>query len=265
MRFLFVGGSQRSGTTLLQKLLCLSPAATPKLAEASYLRMLMQAYVQAKVDFEHDTSSYFDDVEDLRQFHTGFVHAFLNRTLARCDGASTLILKEPHLTQLFPQLFELVPESRYVLIMRDPRDIMASMISVGERMAAQGQQHFFQQRDIAQLSNLIKSFYAPTLNNQDQTYRSRTLVIRYEDLIQNTADLRTTLAGFTGLDLNVDESGIATPREDKDQPRYQPWYTDNSERDINASSIGRYKQVLTAQEIETAENTCSDIIELFHY
>lgn len=269
MRFIFTGGSQRSGTTLLQKFLCLDSATTPKLAEASYLRTLLQAYSQGKDDFEHDTQSYFSHIEDFRSFNAGIVYSFLNRTLAQFPDAHTLVLKEPHLTQLFPVVFELVPEAQFILTMRDPRDIMASMIDVGNRMKQQGQQHFFQQRNIEYLSNYIKSFYAPTLNNQDQAYRNRCLTLRYEDLVNNTTDIKQKIALFTGLAMDFDENVKLNANHHTDmkenQSRYQPWITDNNDKDINDSSIGRYKSVLTDTEIKQANQHCADILQLFQY
>jgi hypothetical protein len=269
MSFLFVGGAQRSGTTVLQKFLCLDARTSPKIAEASYLRTLLQAYRQAKDDFQHDTRDYFADHDDLRRFHAGLIYLFLNRTLARMQGSDMLVLKEPHMTMLFADLFELVPEARFVVTMRDPRDIMASMIDVGRRMQQQGQNHFFQQRDIEQLSNYIKSFYAPLLNSKDPAFRDRFLIIRYEDLISHTDDVRERLRAFTGLALDFAASGIVSIVQNHDaalqQPRYRPWYTDNENAPLNASSIGRYADVLDTDEIAAAERHCEDLLTLFRY
>lgn len=269
MNFLFVGGAQRSGTTVLQKFLCLDTRTSPKVAEASYLRTLLQAYRQARGDFQHDTRDYFTDHDDLRRFHAGLIYLFLNRTLARMQGSDVLVLKEPHMTMLFADLFELVPEARFVVTMRDPRDIMASMIDVGRRMQQQGQTHFFQLRDIEQLSNYIKSFYAPLLNSKDQAFRDRFLIIRYEDLINHTHDVRNRLRAFTGLALDfTDSEMVATAKQrgaTSQQPRYRPWYTDNETAPLNASSIGRYSEVLDATEIAAAERHCEDLLTLFRY
>ncbi|MEQ8952888.1 MAG: sulfotransferase, partial [Gammaproteobacteria bacterium] len=116
MSLIFVGGSQRSGTTVLQQLLCADQDASPRLAEASYLRMLVSTYQQARLDFDHDTSSYFRDLEQFRNFHASVVNIFLNRTLNAHYPARHLVLKEPHLTPLFPALFDLVPNAQFVLI-----------------------------------------------------------------------------------------------------------------------------------------------------
>ena len=266
MRFLFVGGSQRSGTTLLQKFLCLDPAASPKLAEASYLKVLVQAYKEGRDNFDHETREYFTSREDFANFNSGIVCSFLNRTIAQYPSAVSLILKEPHLTMLFPELAELVVESRFIVTMRDPRDIMASMIGVGERMKASGEKHFFQQRNIEKLSHYIKLFYAPALNSQDQSFKGRCLTIRYEDLIQHTADVKKKLAAFSGLKLNFNSTDeLNTESETEYLPRYKPWITENNNSDINDSSIGRFREVLRAEEIAQANHHCEDIIDLFQY
>lgn len=268
MSFLFVGGSQRSGTTVLQRLLCRDPQAQPRPAEASYLRALLQAYRFGKDDFEHDTRSYFTDPEDFRHFHAGLVYMFLHRTRARFDGAVHLVLKEPHLTLFFPDLYELVPESRFIVVMRDPRDIVASMIDVGERMHQQGQRHFFQQRDIAQLCDHIRSFYAPILKHPNPDFRRAVLVIRYEDLIRHTEDVKGRLRQFTGMALDFDETAdVSDPEEDlaRQRPRYQPWITASHGRQLNDASIGRYPQVLSEAEIRAAEAHCRELLDLFQY
>lgn len=269
MRYLFVGGSQRSGTTILQKFLCMDSRTTPKLAEASYFRSLLQAYQLGRNDFEHDTASYFDDREQFRQFHAGLLYQFLNRNLAHYPQASCLVLKEPHMTPLFPDVYELIPDAKFIAIMRDPRDIIASMLDVGQRMSEQKQQHFFQARNIEQLSTYIKSFYAPLLQCKNQGFQNSLLVIRYEDLIQNTADIKQRLAMFTGLAMDFDERQNPNSKENADakpnQTRYLPWLTENNNKKLNNSSIGRYRQVLTEDEQQRAAQHCADLLQLFQY
>lgn len=267
MSWIFVGGSQRSGTTLLQRFLCRDRHAHPRLAEASYLRALVQAYRLGKDDFTHDTRSYFSDPEDLRHFHAGVIAMFLHRTRARLDGAQHLVLKEPHLTLFFPDLFELVPEARFVVVMRDPRDIVASMIDVGMRMQQQGQRHVWQQRDIGQLCEQIRSFYAPILTHPDPGFRHAVLVIRYEDLVRHPDDMRARLQPFTGMTLDgeVADEPAELRAARAAQPRYQPWVTAHDGRAITEASIGRHAQVLTAAEIRAIEQHCRDLFDLFQY
>ena len=280
MKTIFIGGSQRSGTTLLNKFLCLDQHTNPKIAEASYLRELVSAYKNALLDFDHDSASYFENQNDLRQFHSSIINLFLNRTLKRFPGTSTLVLKEPHLTQFFPELFDLVPHARFIISVRDPRDIIASMIQVGERMQASGQQHFFQQRNMPLLCQQVLSFYAPGLNNQNPAFRKNLLIIRYEDFIQQTETVKRNLAQFSGLELDFasnthpnqsmqgesmqDDATTVDPNH-PDQKRYQPWITQNNSKEINDSSIGNYKKILTAAEIESINRQMQVFMKLFNY
>lgn len=269
MKTLFVGGSQRSGTTLLNKFICLNTETNPKLAEASHLRELITAYRNALADFDHDTCDYFETREDLRNFHSHIINLFLNHTRNRYGNIEQLVLKEPHLTQFFPELFDLVPHAKFVLIARDPRDIISSMIKVGERMAKQEQAHFFQERNIEHLCQLVLSFYLPSLNCQNPAFKNNMLAIRYEDLINNTKDIKNRLQQFTGLpfDFANDENPDASKARDIGEalPRYQPWITDNNDKPINDSSIGRYHKVLSEEEIEQINHLLKDFMSLFHY
>jgi len=267
LRFLFVGGGQRSGTTVLYRLLCADERVNCLLPEASYLRTLVQSYALALQDFEHDTCGFFRDSDDLRSFHSGIVHLFLHRTLAQHPGADVLALKEPHLTPLFPALYQLVAESCFVLSARDPRDTIASMVSVGTRMREQGQSHFFQQRDMQQLANHLKSFYAPVLNATDPALRERVLVVRYESLVRGEAETLQRLRAFTGLALTNEPVVEAVPDNgDKaGQPRYRPWYTGQSGKALNDASVGRHDEVLTAAEIAAIEAHCGDLRRALGY
>jgi len=168
MKTIFVGGSQRSGTSMLLRLLCTHPTCNRPAKESSYLRTLLQAYRHGRNDFDNDTQAYFHSFESFKQFNQTIVNTIVEN-LAELNPKTpdvevdTVVTKEPHMTMFFPELHELLPAAHFVLIVRDPRDIIASMVDVGERMKRQGTAHFFQNRDMKQLSNLVKSFYAPSL------------------------------------------------------------------------------------------------------
>jgi len=237
------------------------------LPEASYLRALVQAYAMAVQDFDHDTRSFFRDQEDLRAFHAGLIALFLHRTLAREGDPDVLALKEPHLAPLFPSLHALVPDSRFILTARDPRDTVASMVDVGQRMRRQGHAHFFQQRDMKQLAGHVKSFYAPVLNATDTGFRQRVLIVRYEHLVRNEPATVEALRTFTGLALDREPAPepLPTPADPGGQPRYLPWYTEQNGRALNDASVGRYPDVLSGDEIAAVETHCGDLMQALGY
>ena len=83
MAYIFVGGSQRSGTSITQQMLCQLPTANPYLYEASFLRQLVSCYSDARNNFNNNHSSYFESVQNLRGFCTGVVQAFLEGVRGR--------------------------------------------------------------------------------------------------------------------------------------------------------------------------------------
>ncbi|MEZ6062822.1 MAG: sulfotransferase [Planctomycetaceae bacterium] len=133
MAYIFIGGSQRTGTSIMQQLLCQLPSTNPYVYEASYLRQLLECYCQARDNFSGNHASYFGDLQGLRSFNQGVVHAFLSYAQSRLGNCEHLLLKEPHLTLFWPDLFELVPEAIFIIMIRDPRDAIASMVEVGRK------------------------------------------------------------------------------------------------------------------------------------
>lgn len=268
MNVFYVGGSQRSGTTLLQNLLCQAESANPMIREASYFRALVQVYKYGKDDFENDTKDYFCDRMALQEFHASILEKFLVVLCRKYSNSSNLVLKEPHLTMLFPELYELLPDSRFIVLVRDPRDIIASMVKVGEAIKAQGNEHFFQDRDMVQLSNHVKRFYWPCLSNKDEGFGRQILYVKYEDLVTEPAVVIDTLNEYTGLDLKPDTGKISTSDHfgaDVLSQRYSPWYKSDSGGGITNSSIGNYKNVLSALEIKQVESSFTGFMKRFDY
>ncbi len=268
MTTIFVGGAQRTGSTLLQSLLCQAPGTNPMIMEAAYLLSLVRVYADAKRVWETKTEDYFDDPDTLRQFHSDIIVRFLENTASRFDDAPHLVLKEPHLTMFFPDLFELLPAAKFVVIMRDPRDTIASMIEVSEKMDAEGTTKYFPNRDMAEMSKHFKSFYGPILNAKNTKLAARTYFIRYEDLVTDPVAQLPGLREFTGLDIDLDLSDQSQTDSVSNRilrTKQGAWRTENYSRSLNPSSIGRHKTILTATEIGEIEKHCRRFLTAGRY
>lgn len=271
MANIFVGGSQRSGTSLMQQLLCQLPAANPYVYECAYLTSLVGCYGEARRHWGRNHASYFGDPEGLRGFHSLITKAFLDYTAARLGDCQHLVLKEPHLTMLWPELFELAPDSVFLLMVRDPRDVIASMVEVGQKQRAIGQQYLYVDRNIAHLCDHFLSFYGPCWDCSHPEFRRRLAVVRYEDLVGDPQGTLRQIAGFTGLPFDqIDPfqplaAGHVNPEANANSRLYMPWVTEVSGQQVSTSRVGNHLRVLSEAEIRQVESRCRDFCEWFQY
>lgn len=274
MSYLFVGGSQRSGTTLLQTILCQDDTVNPLVPEAKYLRHLVAAYRFGKQTFASETHAYFRDLQGYVQFNRNLVSLMLEQARALYAGATHLCLREPHLTQYFPELYELLPDVRFICIVRDPRDVIASMVEVGMRLAQDGlagdaMARLFTSRRMTDLSAHYLSFYAPAVRYNVQGFRARCPFIRYEDLVERPAEFLGRLRELTGLALADYDPARAPDTGQVDYQRaghYQrAWNSALYTSKVEDSRIGRYRDVLTHEEVAEVERCCAEFMRRFHY
>jgi hypothetical protein len=268
---IIVGGSQRSGTSATQQLLCQLPEANPYLYEASFLRMQVACYADAKASFSNNHASYFGDMLQLRNFQAGVVSAFLDHTTRIHGNCEHLILKEPHLTMYWPDLYELVPDVWFLMMIRDPRDVIASMIQVGERQKQLGQDYMFTDRNIRRLCEHFVAFYRPSFEVTDADFRDRLAVLHYENVVNDPRTALEQIAGFTGISFDSVDPGESPDHGMVDQDvisgsrHFQPWATEVNGKQITPSRIGRYQEVLTQEETRLVEEYCADYFEWFGY
>lgn len=258
---------------MLHTLLCQDGGVNPPISEAKYLQTLVLAYHIGLADFDAKTRDYFGDREDFRRFHGGMVGQFLDRLRSRFPGRTRLCLKEPHLTMLFPDVASLVPDARFVCIVRDPRDVIASLIRVGERMHATGvvdaMGRVFLSRDIDTMVAYFHSFYAPSAGCSLPGFRQRCAFLRYEDLVRDPAGMLPRLREFTGLSLaDVDPSAdpmTARPEHASDVPYERAWVTPLFGRGVNDSRIGGFREVLSPDEEARVQKGTAAFREKFGY
>lgn len=271
MTYFFVGGAQRSGTTLLQGILCADEATNPLIYEAFLFRFVVDAYRNGKQFFDLRGKDYFTDFEAYRSFHGRTVADFLEQTRNRYAPAAHLVLKEPYLAMRFPEIHELVPEAKLLLIVRDPRDVAASLVEVGEKMKSQGRANEFTTRDMAEIAKHYKSFYRPAMRIQTPAFRDNLRVVKYENLVLDTVAEIERLRRFTGLELrDLDTGGLwKDSKWDFDKMAewdlHRPWASDLWGKGMSAQRVGRYKTVLQDDEIQALEEACTDVFHLFGY
>ncbi|NEQ41513.1 MAG: sulfotransferase [Okeania sp. SIO3I5] len=273
MTYFFIGGCPRSGTTLLQNIICSDTKVNPLIGEIGYLYHLVNAYSTGKMDFESQSKYYFSDLAELRNFSAELVNKFLKHIRKRYIDATHIILKYPLIGELFPEIYELVEDVKFILIIRDPRDTIASLINVGNKMASLGETThltpMFTERKLSEFLEFYRRAYAPSWNCQLVSFQTKVAYIKYEHLVLNPTVAIQQLQDFTGLNLS---NSIKNDKWQRSQVNYtqlsdaeKPWYSELYGKGISPTSVGRYRQVLRQEEINFIQREGVDIFRIFGY
>ena len=214
-RLIFVGGSPRSGTTLAQRMLDCHP----------------EVYGGPEFDFVPPIVALFQDMRRAIQSgridaildEKGLVHAFRGLLVAlllpklQAQGVSYLSEKTPSNVLAFAWLEECAPEAKKFLVIRDPRDVVCSMLEVGERQRSrQGRASGFVRDTVAAVDYMNQCLRAGTVLAETS---ANCLVVYYEEMVSDPLSVANRMYRFIGvsemerLDLENEQFKAARNRE----------------------------------------------------
>jgi hypothetical protein len=214
-RLIFVGGSPRSGTTLAQRILDCHP----------------EIYGGPEFDFVPPIVDFFQGMRgsirsgriDAILDEEGLVHAFRCLLAAlllpklQAEGVGYLSEKTPSNVLAFPWLQECAPEAKKILVIRDPRDVVCSMLEVGQRQRRrQGRAFGFVRDTIAAVDYMNQCLKVGTALAETS---ANCLVIYYEDMVSDPLVAANRMYRFIGvyeidrLDLENEQFEAARNRE----------------------------------------------------
>jgi len=150
-------------------------------------------------------------------------------------------------------LYFIYPEfksSKYIFMIRDPRDVVLSYKKLHKHRASQTKYAILKWKDsIAKLRYLQR--------NTD------VIIVRYEDLVNNTEiEIQKII---THLSVEKEENLIRRKNNASSMGVEQKLHHQNLNKPINTNSIGKWKDGLTKQEISVINNSCSKYYEEFGY
>jgi hypothetical protein len=197
------------------------------------------------------------------------------------DGAASryrrylemLVIKEPHGAGGAPLLSEALPESRFVLVVRDPRDVVASAMDghkpgawTEERVANQGVNWaltmaekdpdvFAEHRAWIYLRDISKAKAA------FEAHQGPKVLVKYEDLRADTLGEMQRI--YSELEIEVDEVQLARavekhsweniPQEEKGEGKFH-----------RKATPGGWAEDLTPEQVEIVERTTGPLLEEFY-
>jgi hypothetical protein len=259
-RIFLVCGARRTGTTLLAAVLSADPSAPPLPGEAQLLPEWLASYRWAREQFAIRALPFFKDDSEFRAFYRELVGHFVDHCRNRFGKDAALVLKSPELSLFFDEAYELFPEARFLVTVRDPRDQVASEWRVIEKRRGHPMdQRILDERDFEMLARQYVRYYEPVLRVLGRS-EDRIYLQRYEQLVGRPAEAVAALEKFTGLVLSGFDPSADWPRVAGTYWAYgtSPSDTPYYGKAIEPRRIGSYLESMSEDEARVVIDLCSD-------
>ena len=246
-RFIFVGGSPRSGTTLVQNMLdshpdiCGGPEFLHLPGIIGVRKKLHQSIAREWID---EFCSY-DDVDQLTSL---FIESLLLPLADRYE-CKFLSEKTPANVLIFSELMELFPGARFIHVVRDPRAIINSMLQVGLRAEKKGRKtQDFTISTRAAINYVKKCFRAGF--SAAESAPAKVLTVSYEKLVIDPEHETKRICNFLGIEWSRQMMHPASQRHLGEKAvtkrSGEVWYdTKTYNRDPEPHEIDKWKIHLT--------------------
>ena len=252
-------GPPRSGTTWLNRELCNMPTVFPFLPECTFLTQQIELYHRTKHYSDcQRVEAYFSSEQNMLAYFRANVAKLIDQA-ARFNPkveARTLVLKDPSICFYLMDLKDLLPTHKLVILVRDPRDVLASMKNV----MAKKQRKW----DISAATEEMLNYYYQ-IGNYRQCVENDCIFVRYEDIVVGQC---VALQDFLKLQLplataEASGDGIATVRKRLDSS--DPFFSELYLQPTTAAKVGSFAKMLTRKEIRHIETVCAAIIRQWDY
>lgn len=253
MPVVFVGGSGRSGTTLVQKVLCEHSliAGGP---EFDHLVPISELFERVSQPWRLERQAWYYTPSELRERFRSFVDSLFDGVRHRNPEALHLVEKTPANIAVANTLLGLFKESRFIHVVRDGRDVLASHKKVGRRLAATDWHTEKSLGDFA-TTEVCRRWN----RNADQAracengpHSNRFLTCRYEQLVSSPVETVERLCEFIGV--GAEPNMLRPERADVSATAHEVsidgvWYTNEQfGQPINTRSVGVWRTDLNLRE-----------------
>lgn len=252
---IFIGGAGRSGTTLVRVILDSHPhiACGPELKVTPLLGELLQRIENELPQIAQNYHLPADAVpQGLRQLLESLLAPYLAQS-----GKQRFAEKTPHNVAFFPQLHQIFPESPLIHVIRDGRDVVASLLQMDWRNVATGKPMLIT-TDVRAAASYWASIVSQARNAAaaNPELAQRYFEIRYEELVANPEPVLRRLFAFLGEPwdaavLRYYEQPRNLADESSSEQVSQPIYT---------RAIGRWQKDLSPEQQAVVKEVAGDLL-----
>ena len=226
-------GHPRSGTTLLEQVLDSHPSIitaeeTHILHDEAYLPLSRGFQPQSSV-LEVLESAPTSQLRKSRENYFRFTELFIGKEI----GDKTLIDKNPALNVLVPAVARIFPEAKFLIALRDPRDVILSCFMQPLAPNPVSSAYLSIEGTVTQYVSVMGLWRAllPRLQNPF-------LEVRYEELVNDLPETAGRVLEFLGL--SWDASVLRFDEHARTKPVRSPSYADVT-RPLTKKPIGRWE------------------------
>lgn len=231
---IFIIGTQRSGTTLLTRMLSAHPGL----------------FIQN----EMGTYGVFDKPYTTEVLHgriTGRLQDRYSIDVNSLESEGVLWgWKDPMLTPHLDELAEHYPGSKFIVIIRDPRAVVASYIDNAWGLGTTPYTGALRWHD-----------EVTTQLDFCRTHQHRCLWFTYENLIENNQQALTRICEFLGVDFDHGMLEYYKKPLEFGQNRSNM----NTQKPIEKSSLSKWKAAFSPRQIGIINNVCQDVMTELDY
>lgn len=273
----FIGGSGRSGTTLLRMML----GAHSKLYSGPELnahtntlfRLSEYAYLPKKSfrlfappTITRLAQKFSMPEQNIRNLvnASSCLPDFMDRLLTSCaerEGKTYWLEKSPANVKFLPFIFRNFPKAKFVHVIRDGRDTICSLRSYKSFTYENG----MRQKSVIQnsLGKATAFWHADVLSGLQFRGHPRYLEIRYEDLVRNPEQTLRDVCTFYGIPF--EPALLKHHNKNKESGSDFIISSANAAEKPNTSRIGRWKKDLSSEDAKFVQRHAGELLSRLGY
>jgi len=252
-----VCGPPRSGTTWLNRELCNVPTAFPFLPECTLITQQVELYNRTLHYCDPQRfQAYFSNKQNLLNYYRTNVARLVDQVaiINQKPGANSLVLKDPCLCLYLEVLKDLFPPHRLIVIVRDPRDVLASMKNV----TAKKKQNW----NVKEAAKEMLNYYNQIGSHQLRADKD-SIFLRYEDLVVGQSIILQDFLQQKNENVAFAQADASNVRVSLDSS--DPFFSELYLQPTTSEKIGTFNKILSGNEIYHIESVYSGVMQRWGY
>lgn len=250
-------GPPRSGTTWLNRELCNAPTAFPFLPECSLITQQIVLYHRTLHHCDPKRfQAYFANQQNLLDYYRANIAKLVDQVaiLNQKPDAKTLVLKDPCICLYLEVLKDLLPPHKIIVLVRDPRDVLASMKNVTAKKK--------QKWNVREAAGELLNYYYQIENHQRRADKD-TIFLRYEDIVVGQSTILQDFLQKNSMGIAFSSDNISAVQKGLDAS--DPFFSALYLQPTTSERVGSYTKILSGIEIGYVEYVFAGVMQRWDY